>query len=130
MAVAYAPVRRLEVRLPVVVKLDGPARIEVKREEKKETTVKLQGQIERREGLTGDIPLTLTGLPPGARAEAVTVKSGMTAFTMNLILPPTVAVGEIRGLKLSGTGAPDPKQANIRVRSREVEITLVVQAGQ
>jgi hypothetical protein len=128
-AVAFAPVRRLTVRLPLVVKLDGPPRIEATLDPKKETVVKLQGQIERREGLAGDVALALTGLPPGARADAVTVKTGVTAFALNVVLPPTVPPGEIRGLKLSGTGAPDAKQPNVRVRSREVEVTLVLKAS-
>jgi hypothetical protein len=128
-AVAFAPVRRLAVRLPVVVKLDGPARIEAVLDPKKETTVKLQGQVERREGLTGDVALAVTGLPPGARADAVTVKAGATAFTVSVVLSPTLPAGDIRGLKLSGSGAPDAKQPNVRVRSREVQVTIIVRAA-
>ncbi len=126
LAVAYAPVRRMLVRNQVVVKLDGPARIEATIDPKIAVTVKIAGQVERREGLTGDIALTLTGLPAGASAAPVTVKDGTTAFVISVVLPPTTPAGEVSGLKLSGTAAADAKQPNIRVKSRDVDVTIVV----
>ncbi len=127
-ALAHAPVRRLAVRLPVIVRLDGPARVEATLDPKTGATLKLPGKIERLEGFSGDVALTLTGLPAGARADAVTVKGDTTAFTLNIVLPPTQPAAEIRGLKLAGTIAADPKQPNVRVKSRDVELTLVVKA--
>jgi hypothetical protein len=126
LAVAYAPVRRMLVRHSVVVRLDGPAKIATTLDPKVGATVKLQGQVERREGLTTDVALALTGLPPGVRADAVTVKTGVTTFTLNVILPPGQPAGEITGLKLVGTAPADAKQPAILVRSREVELSLVV----
>jgi hypothetical protein len=128
LATAYAPVRHLVVRLPLVVKLIGPDRIEAALDPKKGTTLKIQGRIERLEGMKGDVALALTGLPAGIKADAVTVKADATDFTLNVVLPPTVGPGEIKGLKLSGSFAPDAKQPNVRVRSREVDVTLVVLA--
>jgi hypothetical protein len=127
LATAYAPVKRLAVRPSLIVKLDGTGRIEAKLDAKTGATIPVKGQVERREGLIGDVALTLTGLPPGARADAVTVKAGATEFTINVVLPPNLPAGEVKGLKLAGTAAPDAKQPNVRVRSREVELTLVVQ---
>lgn len=127
LAVAQAPVRRLPVRVPLVVQLEGTGRIEAKRDAKTGTAFKIKGKVERREGLSGDVALSLTGLPSGGRAGAVTVKAGATAFALEVILPPNVPPGEVKGLKLFGTAAPDPKQPNVRVRSREVAVTLVVQ---
>ena len=69
LAVTYAPVRRMLVRHQVVVLLDSP-RIEATLNAKAATTVKVSGKIERREGLTGDVLLTLTGLPVGRDAAA------------------------------------------------------------
>lgn len=129
-AVAFAPVRRMAVRVPIVVRLDGPARIEATLDAKKETTLKLPGEVERLEGLDGDVALTLTGLPGGVRADAVTVKAGAQKFSLNVVLPATLAPGEIKGLKLGGTIAADPKQPTIRIRSRDVDVTLVVKAAQ
>lgn len=128
LAVAAAPVRRMSVRHLVVVRLDGPDRVETILDPQKGATVKLQGQIERREGLTGDVTLTLTGLPAGASAAAVTVKAGTTAFAVTVVLTPGVPAGEVTGLKLSATAVPNVKQPNVRVRSRDVGLTLVVQA--
>jgi hypothetical protein len=128
LATAFAPVRRMLVRHHVVVRLDGPPRLESVLDSKTGASVKVQGQLERREGFTGDVALTLTGFPSGARADPVTVKTGVTAFSLNLVLPPNLTPGESPGLVLSATAAPDAKQPNIRVRSRDVQLTLVVRA--
>ncbi|MCI0681467.1 MAG: hypothetical protein L0Y71_05125 [Gemmataceae bacterium] len=129
LASAVTPVRRLPVRLPLVVSLDGPARIDVALDAKKGATLKVPGKIERRESLKGDVAVTLTGLPPGAKADAVTVKADAIAFTLNVALPPNVPAGEVRGLKLAASAAPDPKQPARRVKSRDVEVTLVVKTA-
>jgi hypothetical protein len=127
LATAYAPVRRLAVRMPLVVQLEGPGRLETASDPRTGTTFKIKGRVERREGLTGDVAISLTGLPAGGRANPVIVKTGMTEFVLDVVLPPNVPVGEVKGLTLFGTAAPDPKQPNVRVRSRDVELTLVVQ---
>jgi hypothetical protein len=129
LAVAFAPVRRMTVRVPLVVKLDGPPRIEAAVNPKAPTAVKIAGQVERKEGLTSDVTLTLAGLPPGASAPPVVLKGGATAFTLNVALPANQATGEIKGLKLTATAPADPKAPNIVARSREVELTLVVMAA-
>jgi hypothetical protein len=130
LATAYAPVQQLVVRLPLVVKLDGPNRIEAQLDSKKGTTVKIQGKIERLQGSKGDVTVELTGLPPGAKAAPITVKADATDFTLNVVLPATVPAGEIKGLKLIGSLPPEfPQgQPNVRVRSQEVPVTLVLQA--
>jgi hypothetical protein len=127
LATVFAPVKRLAVRQSLILTLEGTGRIEAKLDPKTGATIPVKGKVERREGLTGDVVLTLTGLPPGARADAVTVKAGVNDFTLNVILPANVPPGEVKGLKLAGTAAPDVKQPNVRIRSREVELTLVVQ---
>ena len=129
LATAYAPVRRMAVRMPIVVKLNGSDRIEAPFDPKKGTTLKLQGKVERLPGVKADVTLALTVLPAGAKSDAVTVKADASDFTLNVTLPPTVPAGEIKGVKLSGSFAPDAKVANIRVRSREVEVTLVLKAS-
>lgn len=128
LATAYAPVRRMVVILPLAVKLSGPNVIEAPFDAKKGATVKLQGKIERREGLKADVALALTGLPAGAKAEAVTVKADATDFTVNVTFPPPTPPGEIKGVKIAGSYAPDGKTPNVRVRSREVELTLVLKS--
>jgi hypothetical protein len=126
-AVAFAPVKRLPVVIPIAVMFDGPNRIEAAADPKKGTTARIFGKVERREGVKADIAIALTGLPAGAKAEAVTVKGDATTFTLNVNFPPNVPPGDIKA-KLSGSYAPDAKQPNVRVRSREVDCTIVLQA--
>jgi len=125
-AVAFAPVRRMPLRLPLLVRLDGSNRIEASLDPKKGTTVMIKGKVERKEGLKADVTVTLVGLPPGAQAGPVTLKAAASEFAVNLMLPPNIPPGEIKGLKLSASAAPDAKQPNVRVRSKEVEVTLVL----
>jgi hypothetical protein len=129
LATAYAPVRRLPVRPSLVVQLAGVPRIEAKLDPKTGTIFEVRGRVERREGLTGDVTVTLAGLPPGGRVDPVVVKAPAADFTVKGVLPPNVPPGEVRGLKLSATAAPDSKQPNVRVRSRDVEVTLAIQAA-
>jgi hypothetical protein len=66
-------------------------------------------------------------LPAGATAEAITVKADATDFLLNIKLPANVPAGELKGLKLSATGAPDANQPNVKVQSRDVDLLLIVQ---
>jgi hypothetical protein len=129
LAVVFAPVRRMAVKVPLIVKLDGPPRIEAATNPKMATTAKIAGKIERKEGLTGDVTLTVTGLPPGLSAAPVVLKGDATAFTFNVALPANAAAGEFKGIKLAAAAPADPKTPNVVVRSRELELTLVVLAG-
>ena len=126
LAVAFAPVRRMAVKVPLVVKLDGPPRVEAAVDPKKGGTAKIAGQVERKEGLTSDVTLTLAGLPPGVIAPPVTLKGGATGFAFTLNLPANQPAGEFKGIKIAATAPADPKTPNVVVRSREVELALVV----
>ena len=128
LATTFAPVQRMAVRLPVIVKLDGPSRIEAPYDGKKATTLKISGKIERLAGIKSEVALALTGLPMGAKADTVSVKVDATDFVVNVTLPPTVLAGEIKGVKLSGSFAPYAKQPALRVRSRDVELTFILKA--
>ena len=124
-ATAFAPVRRMPVRVPVAVQLAGAAQIDVSLEPNKGATVMISGKVERREGLTGDVVVNLAGLPAGASAAAVTVKADATDFAISLVLPATLPAGEIKGLNLSASAAA-PGNPALRVRSRDVEVLLIV----
>ncbi len=126
LATAYTPVKRLPVKTQLLVSADAP-RVAVKADAKKPVPVEIKGKLERREGLTGDVALTLTGLPPGVAAANVTVPVGRADFVFKLSLPAGYAAGEYSGIKLGGSAVADPKVPAVRVRSRDVEITLVVQ---
>jgi len=127
LAAATTPVRRLEFRSPLVVKLDGPARRDVTLGPKNEP-IPLAGTIERRDDLQGDVLVTLAGLPAGAKTET-TVKAAETSFHLKIALPATVSAGEISGLTLFATAAIDPKQPAVRVRSQDVPVTLNVKTA-
>jgi hypothetical protein len=124
-AAAYAPVKQFAVRTPLGVQLAGVSQIDVALDAQKGATVHITGKIERRDGLTGDVQVTLAGLPSGARADAVAVKADATDFTVSLVLPAGIAAGEIKGLKLSAS-APAMNNPGLRVRSRDVELVLKV----
>jgi hypothetical protein len=125
-ATTFTAVRRLAVKHQLAVQL-AAARMEVPLDAKTGAMIKVEGKVERREGLTGDVVVALTGLPEGARADTPTVKADVVDFVVNVVLTPTARIGQWRGLALSASGVPDPAQANVRVRSRDVPLTLVVQ---
>jgi hypothetical protein len=124
LATAVTPVRTLPVKLPVAVKADAP-KVEAKLDAKG-AMIEVTGTAERLNGFAGDIAVSLAGLPAGVPVPApVTVKAGETKFAIKLALPVATPPGEVK-LKLSATAAPDPKQPNVRVKSREVTVTLNV----
>lgn len=126
LATSFTPVRRLPVLMPVEVQLAGEPKIDVMLDAAKGAMQKIDGTVKRREGIAGDVTIALTGLPAGARADAPVVKADANAFSVNVVLPANQPAGELTGLKLSATIVPDPKQANARVKSREVDLKLNV----
>lgn len=120
LAIAYTPVRRLELRVPLVVNLEGPPKRDVVLDPKM-PVYSLKGTIQRVDDMKGDVVVQLAPLPPGVTAAPVTVKAADTAFELKITLPPTP--GELGGMKLSANAA-DPGQPNVRLRSRDVDVTL------
>lgn len=126
LATSFTPVRRLGVQLPVEVILAGEPKFDVMLDPAKGATQKIEGTIKRREGIAGDVVIAVAGLPAGVRADSPTVKAEENNFSLTITLPANQAAGEIGGLKVTAAIAPDPKQANVRVKSREVELKLNV----
>lgn len=126
LATAFAPVKRLPVRLPVAVKLDGPSNLQLALDAKTPVTREIKGTVERLHGFTGDVTVVLAGLPPGVQTGPVVVKAAETTFVVQVRALPSAVPGETKGLKLSATVAPDPKQPTVRVKSRDIELTLSV----
>jgi hypothetical protein len=123
LATAYTTVRRLEVKRPVALALDGQARIDAR----PGAAVEVAGTVKRADDVKGDVTVTLTGLPAGITVPPVTVKAADTAFRVKFTLPPATKPGELTGVKLTATVVPDPKQPNARVRSRDVELSLNIE---
>ncbi len=128
LATAVTPVRSFAVKLPVAVKADAPT-VEAKLDAKTGAMIEVKGTTERLNGFAGDIAVALTGVPAGVAVPApITVKAGETKFAIKLALPVTTPPGEVK-LKLSASAAPDPKQPNIRVKGRDIEVVLNVVAA-
>ena len=124
LANAVTSVRTLPVKLPVAMKL-ASAKIDAKLDTKTGAMVEVKGAVERLNGFAGDIAVSLTGMPAGVPVPApITVKAGETAFVFKLTLPVTTPLGDAK-LKLSAT-AIDPKLPAVRVKGRDVEVTLNV----
>jgi hypothetical protein len=121
----FAPIRDLPARHQLVLQLANP-KIEMPLDAKTGAMVKLDGKIERREGLTGDVQVMITGLPPGVAANPVTVKADAVDFSFLVVVPANFQPGEIKGLKLSANAA-DNQNNNVRVNSRTVPVTIVIQ---
>jgi hypothetical protein len=152
LATAVTPVRNFFVKLPVSLKADG-TKIDAKLDPKTGATVEVHAAAVRQNGFTGDIAVSLTGLPPGVPVpppltlkpagpklalklalplarQSVTIRTpdpSTQAFTIKLTLPPTIAPGETK-LQLSASVVPNPAQPNVRVKGRDVELTLRVAA--
>lgn len=124
LATSFTPVRRLNVKHQLVVQTANP-KIEAKLDKAAAIMVSLAGKIERREGLTGDVIVTLAGLPAGVSAPPVTIKADAVDFAITLAVPVNTRPGETKGLTLFATAA-DPKQPSVRLRSRDVDVTLNV----
>jgi hypothetical protein len=125
LASTVTPVRTLPVKMPVAVKVE-PIKVVPNADPKLASTAEVRGTVERLNGATGDVTVTLTGLPAGVAVPApITVKAAETAFVFKLTIPPATPASETL-LKLSATIAPDPKQPAVRVKSRDVETTLTV----
>jgi hypothetical protein len=124
---AYAPVRRLPVARPIRVVLDGSPRIDVASNAKTGANVSIAGKVVRREGTKGIATVSLAG-PPTIKSAPVTVPADKDDFTLTLAVPPATPTGEIGGLKLSAAIASDPKAPTVRVKSADVDVTLVVQS--
>jgi len=149
LATAVTPIRTLPLRLPLVLKAEG-----TKLHATLGAVVEVRGAVARQHGFTGDIAVSLTGLPPGvAVPAAITLKPGdetlklaitppftrravrftlpgpgTLAFAFKFTLPPTTFPGEVT-LTLSASGVPDAKVPNVRVKARESDVVLNIIAA-
>ncbi len=126
LATAFAPVLRLPLRIPLVVKIDKPDKLEALFDSKKGSEFLFKGKVERSDGLVGDITLAATGLPAGAKFEPALIKADKSEFDGKIIFPPALMPNEYKGIKLTASGVPDAKAPTIKVNSKEVELGLVL----
>lgn len=122
----WTPVRRIPALNPLVIKLAGPAPLEVPLDPKTGAVAKVTGTIERLAGYAGDVTLSVTGLPAGVAAPNVVVKAADSAFAFEVRIPANFAGTEIPGLKLIATGPPDAQSGNLPVKSVEAVFVIKV----
>lgn len=122
------PVRTLPIANPLKVSYGGPTPLQAKLDAKTGVTVKVAGKIERRFGLTGDVSVSVAGLPSGIAVPKVAVKADQTDFELELKFPANQAPGMISGLTLFATGKMTP-QSTLEVRSADVAVLLELLAS-
>lgn len=125
----WTPVKRIPSLNPLVIKLAGPIPLDASLDPKTGAVVKVTGTLERLAGYTGDVTLSVTGLPAGVASANVVVKAADTAFTVEVRIPANFAGTEIPDLKLIATGPPDPQSGNIPVKSIESAVAIKVTKG-
>ncbi len=126
LAIVFTPIRRIPVAMPLALKL--PAAVEAKLDPKLGYVAEIGGTLERFAGITGEVTLTVTGLPTGARLEPATAKVAASAVAAKLIFPAATAPGKLAGIRWTATVSPDPAQPALLVKSREVEVTVTIPA--
>ena len=124
---AYSPVRRLAVLNPIGIALTNaavaPATFESPIDPKAGAAVKLVGKLNRLADFKGDVNLALTGQPPGVAITNAAVKADQTDFQLELKFPANFAAGDVKGIKLTATGPPDPLSGNQPIKT-EIEVVV------
>ena len=117
------PVRPLPVFNPLKLSYGGPPKASVKLDPKTGASVKLAGKIERLEGLTGDVTVSVAGLPASVPAPKLVIKADQTDYDLEVKFPPNASPGEWKDVKLFATGKMVPS-APLEIRSDEVGVTI------
>lgn len=122
----YAPVRRLPIVNPLVLKLAQTAPLEATLDAKTGAALKIDGKIERLADYKGAVTVLVTGVPPGVSLPAVAVPADKSDFQLDLRLPPNFAATEIKGVKLTAQGPGDPFAGGQPLKATEVELVVKV----
>jgi hypothetical protein len=95
-------------------------------EPKKGGVLEIKGEIERTDDAKGDVTVSLSGLPAGLNAPAVTIKAADRAFAFKINLPAAFKPGEFPAVKVSATSKPF---GQVQVKTRDFPLTLKVVAA-
>ncbi|HVX14410.1 MAG TPA: hypothetical protein VHC22_24705 [Pirellulales bacterium] len=117
------PVRTISVSNPLRLQYGGPPKLSAKIDRQVGAALKLAGKVERLEGLTGDVTVTISGLPAGINVPRVVVPAAQTDFELELKFPPNTAAGVIGGLQLVATGRMTPSSP-LEIRSEAVHVAV------
>lgn len=117
------PVRPIPVFNPLKLTHAGPPKASAKLDPKTGASLKLTGKIERLEGLTGDVAVSVAGLPAGVAVPRIVVKADQIDYELEVKFPANAAPGEFKDVKLFATGKM-VSNAPIDVRSEDIGITI------
>jgi hypothetical protein len=126
LATTYAPVLKIPVRNPIILSMEKNEPLIATMDPKKAAEFSFKGKVSRLDGLSGDINLAVTGLPPGAKFEPAVLKADKNEFDGKITFAPNSMPNEYKGIKITASGIPDTKQPAVRVNSKELELTLVL----
>jgi hypothetical protein len=117
------PVRTVAVFNPLGLQYTGRTRLSARLDHQSGAGLKLTGKIERLEGLTGDVAVSMAGLPPAVPVPRVVVAAAATDFELELKIPENVAPGELNGVQLFATGKMTPASP-LEIRSEPVGLVI------
>jgi hypothetical protein len=117
------PVRPVPVVNPLKLQYAGPPKQSAKIDPKAGVSVKVAGKVERLEGLTGDVTVSVVGLPAGVPVPKLVVKADQSDYELEFKFPANSPPGELKDIKLFATGKMVPT-APLEIRSAEVGVTV------
>jgi hypothetical protein len=127
---AFTKVRPIPTAASLVVALDGAAERPVTLDKQNGATVELVGKIQRQTGAEGDVNVTVEGQPQGVAAPTVAVKSDAVDYKLELKLPPNLAAGSYKGIKVVARGKRKTNaNAMVDIRAEAPALTLNVAAA-
>jgi hypothetical protein len=127
-ASVVSPARRLAATTPIALELVSQGPIEVRAGVG--PTGKVSGKVQRTNGFSTSVHLTLVGLPKELPAPALDLSGDKTDFEIPIAFPYGSAAGELANVKLVATAQPDPKNDKLLVRSNEIPLALKVVPGE
>jgi hypothetical protein len=125
LATAATPVRRLVARRAIRLAVEGETKIKAVAGDGGETGV-LKGTIQRTQGLTGPIKLSLIDLPGGYKAPTLEVPADQTSFEFAVRFPADAKPAELKDVRLFATTRTKAEDESSTVKSNEVPVTLSV----
>ena len=123
LAEAYTPVRRFVPLNPLAIRLPGDPTFVIKLNPDAPTVMKLAGTVERLAGFAGDVTVSIAGQPKTVSADKFVLKPQTNDFELKLEFPNGFPPSELKTIRVIASGPPDPKAANIVVRT---EIPIVI----
>ncbi|MGE0606316.1 MAG: hypothetical protein AB7O62_04250 [Pirellulales bacterium] len=117
------PAHALSVVNPIHLTLAGPAELSARLDPAAGATFKLAGKVERLEGITGDIAVTLQGLPPGIAVPRAALNAMQTDYELTVTFPANFAPAPLANVQLFATGRYDAAQP-LETRSEAITLHL------